>query len=183
MPFEWDEEKRESNLAKHRVDFVGAVRIFDTAVLETVEPGKDYREPGSGASAKSTAEFMLSFSLGEEMIVGSLVLVKQVAEKPGRIVRVRAEEAQQMPDRTDYARLDAMTDEEIAQAVAEDPDAAPLDIDWTKARLVLPPGKESVTLRVDRDVLDWFRKQGKGYQTRMNAVLRAYKEAHQKSTP
>jgi uncharacterized protein (DUF4415 family) len=45
--------------------------------------------------------------------------------------------------------------------------------------LVLPPGKESVTLRVDQDVLDWFRKQGKGYQTRMNAVLRAYKEAHQ----
>ena len=100
--------------------------------------------------------------------------------KPERIVRVTAEEARQMPDRTDYARLDAMTDEDIAKAVAEDPDAAPLDIDWTQARLVLPPGKESVTLRVDQDVLDWFRKQGKGYQTRMNAVLRAYKDAHQK---
>ncbi len=84
-----------------------------------------------------------------------------------------------MRGRTDFARLDAMTDEEIAQAVAEDPDAAPLDIDWTQARLVLPAGKESVTLRIDQDVLDWFRKQGKGYQTRMNAVLRAYKEAHQ----
>ena len=100
-------------------------------------------------------------------------------EKPEHIVRVTAEEARQMPDRTDYARLDAMTDEDIAKAVAEDPDAAPLDIDWTQARLVLPPGKESVTLRVDQDVLDWFRKQGKGYQTRMNAVLRAYKDAHQ----
>jgi uncharacterized protein (DUF4415 family) len=86
-----------------------------------------------------------------------------------------------MRGRTDYAALDAMTDEDIAKAVAEDPDAAPLDIDWTKARLVLPAGKESVTLRVDKDVLDWFRKQGKGYQTRINAVLRAYKEAHQKS--
>ena len=84
-----------------------------------------------------------------------------------------------MPDRTDFARLDAMTDEDIAKAVAEDPDAAPLDIDWTKARLVLPSGKESVTLRVDKDVLDWFRDQGRGYQTRINAVLRAYKEAHQ----
>jgi uncharacterized protein (DUF4415 family) len=86
-----------------------------------------------------------------------------------------------MPDRTDYAALDAMTDEDIAKAVAEDPDAAPLDIDWTKARLVLPPGKESVTLRIDKDVIDWFRKQGRGYQTRMNAVLRAYKDAHQKN--
>ena len=102
-------------------------------------------------------------------------------EKRGRIVRVTAEEARQMPDRTDHAALDAMTDEDIAKAVAEDADAAPLDIDWTKARLVLPPGKESVTLRIDKDVIDWFRKQGRGYQTRMNAVLRAYKDAHQKN--
>jgi uncharacterized protein (DUF4415 family) len=84
-----------------------------------------------------------------------------MAEKRGRTVRVTIEEARQMRGRTDFARLDAMTDEEIAQAVAEDPDAAPLDIDWTQARLVLPPGKESVTLRVDQDVLDWFRKQGR----------------------
>ena len=52
-----------------------------------------------------------------------------------------------------------MTDDEIAKAVAEDPDAAPLDIDWTKARLVLPPSKESVALRVDQDVLDWVRNR------------------------
>jgi uncharacterized protein (DUF4415 family) len=83
-----------------------------------------------------------------------------------------------MQDETDYARLDAMTDEDIARAVAADPDAAPLDIDWTKARLVLPPGKENVTLRVDRDVLAWFRATGKGFHTRMNAVLRAYMESH-----
>ena len=85
-------------------------------------------------------------------------------------MRVTAEEARRMRGQTDYAALDAMTDEDIAKAVAEDPDAAPLDIDWSKARVVLPPGKESVTLRVDHDVLEWFRKQGKGYQTRMNAV-------------
>jgi uncharacterized protein (DUF4415 family) len=102
-----------------------------------------------------------------------------MAKKPERIVRVTVEEARQMSDLTDFAALDAMTDEDIAKAVAEDPDAAPLDIEWTKARLVLPPGKESVTLRVDKDVLDWFRKQGRGYQTQMNAVLRDYQEAHQ----
>ena len=44
MPFEWDETKRESNLAKHRVDFVRAVRIFDGAVLEAVDARRDYRE-------------------------------------------------------------------------------------------------------------------------------------------
>jgi len=95
-----------------------------------------------------------------------------------RITRVTLEEAKLLKDETDYARLDAMTDEDIAKAVAEDPDAGPLDIDWSKARVVLPPGKENVTLRIDRDVLAWFRAIGKGFHTRMNAVLRAYMEAH-----
>jgi uncharacterized protein (DUF4415 family) len=99
-------------------------------------------------------------------------------ESKERITRVTLEEAKRLKDETDSARLDAMTDEDIAKAVAEDPDAARLDIDWTKARLVLPPGKENVTLRVDRDVLAWFRATGKGFHTRMNAVLRAYMEAH-----
>ena len=99
-------------------------------------------------------------------------------EKHEVIVRMTAEEARRLPDRTDYARVDALTDEDIARAVADDPDAGPLDTDWTKARLVLPPGKENVTLRIDRDVLSWFRATGKGFHTRMNAVLRAYVEAH-----
>ena len=77
------------------------------------------------------------------------------------------------------AKFAGVIDDDIAKAVAEDPNAVPLDIDWTKARLVMPSGKESVTLRVDKDVLDWFRRQGRGYQTRINAVLRAYKDAHQ----
>jgi uncharacterized protein (DUF4415 family) len=80
--------------------------------------------------------------------------------------------------KTDFVQLDALGDDDIARAAAADPEAAPLDTDWTTARLVLPPGKELVTLRLDRDVLDWFRNAGKGYQTRINAVLRAYKDAH-----
>src|SRR6202140_1901729 len=102
---------------------------------------------------------------------------KQMSESKERITRVTLEEAKRMKGETDYARLDAMTDEDIAKAVAEDPDAAPLNTDWTKARLVLPPGKDNVTLRVDRDVLAWFWATGKGFHTRMNAVLRAYMEA------
>jgi len=105
-----------------------------------------------------------------------------MAESKEGITRLTAEEARRLPDRTDCARLDAMTDEDIARAVADDPDAAPLDLDWTKVRLVLPPGKENVTLRVDRDVLAWFRGTGKGFHTRMNAVLRVYMEAHRHSS-
>ncbi len=48
---------------------------------------------------------------------------------------------------------------------------------WKKARVVRPHGKEQLTIRFDADVVDWFRAQGKGYQTHMNAVLRAYVDA------
>jgi uncharacterized protein (DUF4415 family) len=50
---------------------------------------------------------------------------------------------------------------------------------WATARVVMPPpGKASVHMRLDTDVLDWFRAQGKGHLTRMNAVLRSFMEAH-----
>lgn len=99
-------------------------------------------------------------------------------DRSGAIHRISADEARRLQDDTDYARLDAMTDEDIARAVAADPDAAPPDSDWSRARVVLPPGKDNVTLRIDRDVLAWYRGTGKGFHTRMNAVLRAYMEAH-----
>jgi uncharacterized protein (DUF4415 family) len=61
-------------------------------------------------------------------------------------------------------------------------DAPLLEIDadfWKSARVVMPhAGKSSVHLRLDSDVLDWFRQQGRGHLTRMNAVLRSYMEAH-----
>ena len=61
---------------------------------------------------------------------------------------------------------------------ADAPEAAPVGADfWKRARVVMPPGKTSVHLRVDSDVFDWFKKQGAGHLTRMNAVLRSYVEA------
>jgi uncharacterized protein (DUF4415 family) len=82
--------------------------------------------------------------------------------------------------RTDFDYLDRVTDEEIAAAVALDPDAAPLDIDWSNAELVIPPGKKAISIRVDEDVLDFFKKQGAGYQRRINAVLRSYMQDRRK---
>lgn len=59
-----------------------------------------------------------------------------------------------------------------------DPDDAMEDIDWATAELPLPRRKAHMTLRLDADMLDWFRAQGKGYQTRINAILRKYFEQH-----
>ncbi|KKN89822.1 BrnA antitoxin family protein [Aurantimonas sp. C2-6-R+9] len=48
---------------------------------------------------------------------------------------------------------------------------------WKDAELVYPEAKTPISLRVDKDVLDWFKAEGTGYQTRMNAVLRSFMEA------
>ena len=83
--------------------------------------------------------------------------------------------------KTDWAKVDALTDKEIEEAVRNDPDAVPLDVDWSNAVLVIPPKKTAISIRVDEDVLDFFKKQGAGYQRRMNAVLRSYMQ--QKGKP
>jgi uncharacterized protein (DUF4415 family) len=83
--------------------------------------------------------------------------------------------------KTDWARVDALTDEDIARAVANDPDAAPIDIDWSDAVLVMPAKKKAISIRVDEDVLDFFKQEGDGYQRRINAVLRSYMQ--QKAKP
>jgi uncharacterized protein (DUF4415 family) len=82
--------------------------------------------------------------------------------------------------KTDWAALAALTDAEIEAAVRSDPDAPPFDFDWDKAVLVIPPGKKAISIRVDGDVLDFFKQQGAGYQRRINAVLRSYMEQMRK---
>jgi uncharacterized protein (DUF4415 family) len=79
---------------------------------------------------------------------------------------------------TDWQRLRRMTDEEVHAAVLEDPEIKPTDEDfWKTARVVMPQPKKTVTMRLDADLLAWFRRKP-GYQTRINAILRAYMNAH-----
>lgn len=97
------------------------------------------------------------------------------------ITRVSRKQLAKMKGKTDWARVDALTDEDIDRAIAGDPDAAPIwtEEDWANARVVFPQGKAPVTLRLDRDILAWFKGRGRGYQTRINAVLRAFVDAQQ----
>ena len=80
---------------------------------------------------------------------------------------------------TDWEKVKNMTEAEINVAAVSDPDAQPTDeAFWRDAEVVIPQPKHAISLRVDSDVLKWFKSQGKGYQTRMNTVLRAYMETH-----
>jgi uncharacterized protein (DUF4415 family) len=96
---------------------------------------------------------------------------------------IRSYSAEELKDkktesRTDFRRVDAMTDEGLERLIAKDPDEKDLRPDWTKAKLVLPEAKKSVHLRLERDIVDYFRAQGKGHIARMQAVLKAYVDAH-----
>ncbi len=78
---------------------------------------------------------------------------------------------------TDWRRLRGMTDEEVHAALIADPEIKPTDeAFWKAARVVMPQSKKTVTMRLDADLLAWFRRQ-RGYQTRINAILRAYMNA------
>jgi len=84
--------------------------------------------------------------------------------------------------KTDWARVDAMTDEEVEASIASDPDWAEFkDVDWSDAVLVIPARKKAISIRLDEDVLDYFKGEGDGYQRRINAVLRSYMQ--QKAKP
>jgi len=81
------------------------------------------------------------------------------------------------PGRTDWARVDGMSEAEVEAGASSDTDNPP----WTEeelrnARLVMPEdrGKVPISIRLDAEVLDYFKEQGRGYQSRINAVLRAY---------
>jgi uncharacterized protein (DUF4415 family) len=101
----------------------------------------------------------------------------------GNITRISAQETLRRIERgeslTDWARVRAMSDEEVETSAAADPDWQDVDTDWVaKAEPVPPIRKRRLTLALDEDLIDWFRSQDRHYRSRMNAILRAYMERH-----
>lgn len=82
-------------------------------------------------------------------------------------------------DRSDWEAVRAMTEEELERAIAEDPDSDP-PVDWSSFEISGNTPKQGVYIRLDPDILAHFRKDGQGYQTRINAVLRGYVEEMKK---
>jgi uncharacterized protein (DUF4415 family) len=99
-------------------------------------------------------------------------------QRRGRIVSYTAKELAELRRRgetyTDRERIAATTPEEVEAQIAADPDEAGMVYDWDNATTEMPKPKVDLHMRVDGEVLDYFRGTGKGYQTRINAVLRSY---------
>ncbi len=78
--------------------------------------------------------------------------------------------------RSDWAKSASKTQLQLKASIASDPDEAGMVVDWDKATIDMPRPKATLNMRVDRDVLEFFKKTGRGYQTRINAILRSYFE-------
>ncbi|HUD86969.1 MAG TPA: BrnA antitoxin family protein, partial [Xanthobacteraceae bacterium] len=94
---------------------------------------------------------------------------------------VRYESLDDIPVKPLNRKLIAMSDEEAERRAAADPDAGVIPPGfWDNATVYMPQSKQQITLRLDPDVISWFKRTGKGYQSRMGAVLRSYVDAKRK---
>ncbi|HEY6346114.1 MAG TPA: BrnA antitoxin family protein [Bryobacteraceae bacterium] len=92
-------------------------------------------------------------------------------------MKERTGKASAKPSWTKWKRLRSLSDKAIRSSLEADPDVRPTDANfWKRAKVILPRPKQTVTIRLDADLLAWLRRE-KGYQTRINAVLRTYMDA------
>ncbi|HEV2383275.1 MAG TPA: BrnA antitoxin family protein [Terriglobia bacterium] len=82
-------------------------------------------------------------------------------------------------DRTNWDRIDAASRSKLEASIRADVDDVRDEPDWTQAIVGIPAPKDHINIRIDHDVLQWFRSNGRGYQTLMNNVLRAFVQTRQ----
>ncbi len=115
---------------------------------------------------------------------GSSRSVAPANAKSERTVSFTREELRARNSKTDWARVDATTEAEIARMDRDDPDLHGVaNIDWSQAQWVTYSPKAAISIRLDADVLAFFKSGGPGYQRRINAVLRSYMVARRKTEP
>lgn len=102
-------------------------------------------------------------------------------ENDEHTVRYSADELEKLlrqgADQTDWARVDAETEADLEAAIDHGDEG---EVDWRTVQVGIPGPKRQLTVRFDVEVIEWFKAQGPGYQTRMNAVLKHYVEAQRR---
>jgi uncharacterized protein (DUF4415 family) len=83
-------------------------------------------------------------------------------------------------DRTNWQKTDAVTGAKLEASIRADADDLRSEPDWTRAVVGIPVPKDHINIRLDHDILQWFRSNGKGYQTLINNVLRAFVQTRQR---
>jgi len=167
MEFEWDNNKNLINIRVHGIDFLDACRIFEHPMLVKGDTRKDY---------------------GEQRLVGLGLLYETVIvivfTKRGNAIRVISHGGQIemsakstkkiLKSRTNMAKLRRKDDKSINY---EDSPATTKKF-WNDAQVFMPQHKVHISLRLDEDIVNFFKEEGSGYQSRINAVLKAYVNSH-----
>lgn len=169
MRFTWGEAKRKQNLKAHGIDFVDAVRVFEGPTFTFEDDRFTYSE-GAWLPWACSPGFRYRLSIQRPNM-------KSTSSRSAKPRGARRKSSSTI-SKTDWARLRAMSDQDI-NLTPEHPEAEVEHIvsGIVRRGLEPPPSKAAVSLRIDRDVLEWFKSQGPGYQTRINAVLRAFRDA------
>jgi uncharacterized protein (DUF4415 family) len=163
MLYEWDERKRLANIAEHKVDFALAIEISRAIMSKPKTSATTTKSRALSRSASSRGKITSSSAQNETKNAASSRL--------GASASVGKEDIRTYS----LADLRAMRRRgEVFETPADAPTYELPEWFWKRARVVVPASKASVHLRVDRDVLEWFKRQGKGHLTRMNAVLKSY---------
>lgn len=198
MEFDWHPAKCTKNIAERGIDFADVLVAFIDPNRRVVEDTrKNYCETRYNVLAKVEGRvFHLTYT--ERGRVIWIISARQTNGSNGamkkanraRAVLVDGKPYQKKADgslvplkgKTDWKLLDRMTSKQVEAIAAADKEGAPMtDEEWAKAEITTPH-KVSVGLRLDDDLLDWFKSKGKGYQTRINTILRRYYETHRKAS-
>lgn len=188
--FEWDSEKEAANRRKHGISFVDAVVVFKDEQRFLVYDSAHSEDEDRYILLGRLRDFILwsLFIQSETVITESF--------QHDWLQRARSEHMNGNSTKTDWARLDAMTEEEIYANALADPDNPPLMEEQLAngVRLKDIPddtllekfrnaqkreNKQTITARFDADVVRYYKAKGKGYQSIMNAALRSVMEAEQ----
>ena len=86
-------------------------------------------------------------------------------------------------DRTDWRKANTLAGKRLESSIQADRDDIRSEPDWTKAIMGVPAPKDHINIRIDHDVLEWFKANGRGYQTLMNNVLRAFVQSRRGPSP
>lgn len=182
MSFEWNERKRRSKLEKHGLDFLDVSAVFEAPHIEVPSAYSGDEESFLAIGTLEGRCVTVVYTtippearLSESYLFGGRDMKKDKNIKSYTAAKIKAKRVE---SRTDLSKVDAMTDEKLERLIAEDEDERDIRPDWTRAKLVFPKAKQSVHLRLEQGIIDYFKSHGKGHISRMQAVLKAYVEAH-----
>jgi uncharacterized DUF497 family protein len=161
---DWDENKNRENLQKHGFDFADARQLFGNPLLVSQNIRKVYREDRwIGISKMNNGTIIVLIFLKKNGITRIISMGKALKRNESIMKRV---------SRTNWAKIKSMKDQEIDFS-----DIPELTDDFFKEAVLWPGKKKQITIRLDPDILDFYKGTGKGYQSRINNVLRRYMEA------